>query len=138
MNGVARKISTKRVMSSSECIRPPTETTLASLCSRASAAVSSDQARAERTPRTLLAAICSPLPGAADDHAERLDPGLLVGDHARGRAQAEDGVVVERVVDEGAVVDGLVAVLGEPGEEVGLELEPGVVGADVHAHARSL
>ena len=62
VNGVARKTSTKRVMSSTECIRPPTETTLASLCSRARLAVSSDQASAQRTPATLLAAICSPLP----------------------------------------------------------------------------
>ena len=52
----------KRVISSTVCIRPPTERTLASLCSRASRAVSSLQARAARTPRTLLAAICSPLP----------------------------------------------------------------------------
>ena len=59
---VERKTSTKRVMSSTGCIRPPTETTLASLCSRASAAVSSDQASAHRMPSTLLAAICSPLP----------------------------------------------------------------------------
>ena len=44
------------------CSRPPTETTLASLCSRASTAVSSDHTSADRTPRTLFAAICSPLP----------------------------------------------------------------------------
>ena len=44
------------------CIRPPTETTLASLCSRARTAVSSLHTSAARTPLTLLAAICSPLP----------------------------------------------------------------------------
>ena len=54
--------------------------------------------------------------------------------HALGRAQAEDRVVVDRVVDERAVVDRLVAVLGQPGEQVGLEVEPGVVGAEVDAH----
>ena len=43
-------------------MRPPTETTLASLCSRARTAVSSDQTSAQRMPTTLLAAICSPLP----------------------------------------------------------------------------
>ena len=37
-------------------------TTLASLCSRASSAVSMFQASAARTPGTLFAAICSPLP----------------------------------------------------------------------------
>ena len=51
-----------RVISSTECIRPPTEITFASLCSRASAAVSSLHTSAARTPSTLLAAICSPLP----------------------------------------------------------------------------
>ena len=44
------------------CIRPPMDTTLASLCSRPSAAVCSLQASAARTPLTLFAAICSPLP----------------------------------------------------------------------------
>ena len=45
-----------------ECIRPPIPTTFASLCSRANFAVSGLQARAARTPFTLLAAICSPFP----------------------------------------------------------------------------
>ena len=62
LNGVERKTSMNRVVSSIECIRPPTEMTLALLCSRASVAISSDQTSAARTPRTLLAAICSPLP----------------------------------------------------------------------------
>lgn len=60
--GVARKVATKSVASSSVCMRAPTETTLALLCSRPRAAVSLLQARAQRTPLTLLAAICSPLP----------------------------------------------------------------------------
>lgn len=57
-----RKISTNFVASSRVCIRPPTEITLALLCSRPRAAVCSLQARAARTPFTLFAAICSPLP----------------------------------------------------------------------------
>jgi hypothetical protein len=48
--------------SSSGCMRAPMEITLASLCWRASWAVSSLQASAARTPVTSLAAICSPLP----------------------------------------------------------------------------
>ncbi|OEJ26880.1 hypothetical protein AS594_22755 [Streptomyces agglomeratus] len=60
--GVARKISTNFVASSWVCMRPPMEMTLASLCSRPSAAVCSLQASAARTPLTLFAAICSPLP----------------------------------------------------------------------------
>ncbi|CAM5737313.1 hypothetical protein SHIRM173S_01052 [Streptomyces hirsutus] len=43
-------------------MRAPTAITLASLCVRPSAAVSSLHARAARTPFTLFAAICSPLP----------------------------------------------------------------------------
>ena len=54
--------STKWVISSTECIRPPTEITFASLCSRASTAMSAFHTSAARTPFTLLAAICSPLP----------------------------------------------------------------------------
>ena len=48
--------------SSSECCRAPIETTFASLCWRASCAVAVFQTSAARTPGTLLAAICSPLP----------------------------------------------------------------------------
>ena len=48
--------------SSSECCRAPIETTLASLCCRASCAVLVFHTSAARTPGTLLAAICSPLP----------------------------------------------------------------------------
>ncbi len=61
-NGVFRKISTNFVASSWECMRAPTATTLALLCSRPRAAVCSLQASEDRTPATLLAAICSPLP----------------------------------------------------------------------------
>lgn len=60
--GVARKASMKLTASSCVCIRPPTEMTLALLCSRPSWAVWTLQARMARTPLTLLAAICSPLP----------------------------------------------------------------------------
>ena len=53
---------------------------------------------------------------------------------ALGGPQAEDRVVVERVVLERAVVDRLVAVVGQPAGQVGLQVEPGVVGAEVDAH----
>jgi hypothetical protein len=62
LNGSRRKVSTSEVASSTVCCRPPTETTLASLCWRASLAVSVFQTSAARTPGTLLAAICSPFP----------------------------------------------------------------------------
>ncbi|CFE48112.1 Uncharacterised protein [Mycobacterium tuberculosis] len=43
-------------------MRPPMPINWALLCSRASAAVCTLQASAQRAPGTLLAAICSPLP----------------------------------------------------------------------------
>ena len=134
LKGVARNTSTKRVISSTVCIRPPTAITCASLCWRARTAVSSDHTSAQRMPATLLAAICSPLP-----EPPMTTPRLpRLGGHGLGRAQAEDGIVVERVVDEGTVVDRLVAVLGQPGRQVGLEVETGVVAAEVHAHGRGV
>lgn len=60
--GVFRKVSMKLTTSSWVCMRPPTEMTLALLCSRPSSAVWTLQARIARMPLTLLAAICSPLP----------------------------------------------------------------------------
>jgi hypothetical protein len=59
---VLRKTSTSDSAVGSSCIRAPRLTTFASLCWRPSAAVSVLQASAQRTPRTLLAAIASPLP----------------------------------------------------------------------------
>ena len=131
---MSRKTSTKRVMSSTVCIRPPTETTLASLCSRARTAVSSLHTSARAHALDLVGRDRLAVAGAADHHAEALLAVLPVGGDGLGRAQAEDRVVVEGVVDERAVVDGLVAVVGEPVEQVLLELEAGVVGAEVDAH----
>ncbi len=48
--------------SATVCIRAPILATFASLCSRASRAVSIFQTRAARTPVTLFAAMASPLP----------------------------------------------------------------------------
>ena len=136
--GVERKTSTKRVMSSTGCIRPPTETTLASLCSRAS--VGGLLRPGERAPdaldlvgRDLLA-----VAGATDHDAEAVEALGAVGGHSLGRPEAEAGVVVEGVVDERSVVDGLVAVVDQPHQEVVLQLEAGVVGAQVNAHGESL
>jgi hypothetical protein len=61
-NGVDRNAVTIAAASFSVCIRAPMPITLASLCSRASRATSTLQASAPRTPGTLFAAICSPLP----------------------------------------------------------------------------
>ena len=52
----------KPTASSAVYIRAPRLSTLASLCCRASWAVSSVQASAARMPGILFAAICSPLP----------------------------------------------------------------------------
>ena len=61
-HSAARKASTMASASSMVCMRPPMPINWALLCSRASVAVSALQARAQRAPGTLLAAICSPLP----------------------------------------------------------------------------
>jgi hypothetical protein len=60
--GVAMNRSMKPAASSKVCWRAPIAITLASLCSRASSAVAMLHTRAARMPRTLFAAICSPLP----------------------------------------------------------------------------
>ena len=72
---------------------------------------------------------------AADHDAEAVAAGGPLPGDGVGRPQAEDRVVVEGVVLEGAVVDRLVAVLAQPAEEVVLEVEAGVVAAQVHSHA---
>ena len=61
-NGVAMNRSMNDAASSNVCWRAPIAITFASLCSRASSAVAMLQTRAARMPRTLFAAICSPLP----------------------------------------------------------------------------
>ena len=83
LNGVSRNSSTKRVASSSVCIRPPTEITFALLCCRPSVAVCSLQASAQRTPSTLLAAIASPLPEPPMTMPN--DPGSATTASAAGR-----------------------------------------------------
>ena len=137
-NGSARKTSTKRVMSSSECIRPPTATTLASLCSRAEQRGLLRPGERAADAGDLVGRDLLAVAGAADHDAEAVQAVGALGGDGLGRAQAEDRVVVDGVVDERAVVDGLVAVLGEPGGQVVLEVESGMVGAEVHAHAAHL
>ena len=61
LKGVARNTSTKRVISSTVCIRPPTATTCASLCWRARTAVSSDQTIAQRMPVSISLGLWSTL-----------------------------------------------------------------------------
>jgi hypothetical protein len=73
--------------------------------------------------------------GAAEDDAQRLHPCGLVVDHADRRVDAERGVVVERLVGGGAVVDDLVALRLQMPLEVLREVESGVVRAEVHPHA---
>lgn len=75
-----------------------------------------------------------PVAGAADHDAEAA---LVRGGLLRG-AEAEGRVVVHGVVDVGATVDGLVAVVLEPVHEVVLELKAGMVGSEVHAHGTSV
>lgn len=61
----------------------------------------------------------------------------LVG-HAKGSSQTEDRIVIERVVFEGTVIDGLMPKRLQPNDQVILQLESGMVGAQMNAHARRL
>ena len=116
--------------SSVECMRPPMATTLASLCSRASVAVSTDQASAARTPGTLLAAICSPLP-----EPPITIPRLPGSSTTRlGRLEAERRVVVLGVVLVRPVVHDVVARLAQVGSQHVLQLVAGMVTAQMNPH----
>lgn len=128
---VFKKVSTKRTASSAVCIRAPTLTRLASLCSRASAAVSSLHARAQRAPADLVGRHLLAVAGAADDDTE----GVAVRHGALGGTQAEGRVVVVGVVDVRAAVDRLVVGGLQPLDEVVLQFVTGMIGAEVHAHA---
>ena len=102
----------------------------ASLCCRASCAVSRFQANAARTPATLLAAICSPLPEPPMTMPS--EPGSATT--RRAGLQAVRRVVVTGGVLGGTDVDHVVTSLGQVGESGGLQLEAGMVGTEVDAH----
>src|SRR4029079_7353131 len=72
------------------------------------------------------------------DAAEHDAQTPLIGDDGLGRSQAEHRVVVTGVVDESAVVDRLVALAAEGVDQLPLEVEARVVGAEVDAHADSV
>ena len=106
----------------------------ASLCSRASDAVSVFQPSAQRAPGTLFAAICSPLPDPPIT-MPRL-PGIF--DRAFGRRDAERRVVVVGVVGVRAAVDRLVPGVFQVVDDGLLEFESGVVTAEVDTHGGHL
>ena len=112
------------------CIRPPIPITCALLCWRASDAVSTLHASAQRTPGTLFAAICSPLPEPPIT-MPRLSGSATV--LLRG-GDAERRVVVLGVVGVRTAVDGLVAALLQVLDDRLLEFVSGVVRAEVDAH----
>ena len=116
-------------------MRAPMESTLASLCWRLIRAVYRSLHSAARTPRTLLAAICSPWPEPPSDDATVDRPSAVDHRPADGGA---DRRVVDRLGGVGAEVDDLVAELGEGPQQVLLERVPGVVGPDGDAHAAGL
>ena len=124
----------KRVISSRECIRPPMEITLASLCSRARAAVW--LAPDERGPHAahLVGGDLLAVAGSTDHDADA----ALVGHDRLGRAEAEHRVVVLGVVPERPMVDRVVSLVAQPADQVVLELEAGVIRTQVDAHGRRL
>ena len=87
---------------------------------------------------TLLAAICSPLPDPPNTTPSVRTPAAWSRATRERRIDAERRVVVERVVLGRAVVDDLMAAVGQVVDERAAELEAGVVGRDVDAHAPSL
>ncbi len=102
--------------------RAPIDSTLASLCSRAIRAVYRQLHSAARTPRTLLAASCSPWPLPPEHDA---DVGIAVADLAGGGGA--ELRVVDAVGRVGAAVDDLVAGVGETVDQVLLEFVTGMV-----------
>src|SRR5690606_9951759 len=75
---------------------------------------------------------------SAEHDAERLPSRALVAHDGTRRVDAEAGVVVQRVVALGPVVDHLVPGVAEMLLQGLTELESGVVGRDVDAHPPSL
>src|SRR4051812_1041732 len=84
--GVSSQICTSVRAISSEIIRWPKEITLASLCWRPKRADSSFQHRAQRTPRTRLATIASPLPEPPSTMPRSTSPAATAS--ATGRMKA--------------------------------------------------
>ena len=123
-NAVVRKV--RRIISArpTPTTRAPIASTLASLCSRANRAMNRSLQRAAH-PSTLLAEGPLPLAAATDHDA---DIGLPVP-HGPTDGRAVDRVVDRRLAVRPEVRD-LVPVGREQGDEVLLEQEPGMVGAD--------
>ena len=69
LKGVSKNISTIFLASSLLIKRPGIDNTFASLCSRASFAISSRQHKAARTPRCLFKVILMPFPVPADSYS---------------------------------------------------------------------
>lgn len=68
--------------------------------------------------------------GAADDDAEA----ARLVDDSLGCLDAERRVVVERIVGVGAMVNNIVTGLAQVRDDLFLEFETGVIGADMNAH----
>ena len=77
-----------------------------------------------------MAASLLAITGAADDDAEA----TRLIDDSLGCLDAERRVVVERIVGVGAVVDDIVTGLAQVRDDLFLEFETGVIGADMNAH----
>jgi len=108
-------------------MRAPTDTTGQPGCLDAPSQSSAD---AEHLVGGDLLTVARP----TEDDAEA----ALVRAHAGRRAQHRDGVVVVGVEPLRAVVDDVVTALEQVLHQVDLEVEGGVVAADVHAHGASL
>src|SRR3954470_22405353 len=130
LKGVLRKVRTSSVASSTPCCRAPTATTFASLCWRASSAVSLFHTRAARTPGTLFAAICSPLP--EPPMTTPSEPGSATVRSPTSKQYGGESSCAS--YSKAPPAHGSVTGVGQYPQQVVLELEPGVVGADEDAH----
>ena len=74
----------------------------------------------------------------AQHNTQGVQASLAVTLHAKGCVNAERGVVVQRVVVGGAVVNHFVARSGEGLDQVVAQFEASVVGCDVYAHGTLL
>ena len=109
-------------------MRPPSESTFASLCVRDSRAVYRSLQSAARIPTTLFAAICSP--SAAAEH----DPSVRASFHDRASDRDADRRIVDRLLVVRPVIVDRVPELCERLFEMFLQREPCMIGPDRDAH----
>ena len=124
-----RKAVTHALAISTPIRRAPSAMALASLCCRASEADSGSATWAQRQAGLRLAAMATPMPGAAN-----ADPALGPAVGQRFGHQRAELRIIDAFMAMGAEVEHLVTLLGEPARELVLEVDAGMVGGEYDAH----